>query len=188
VAWAARCCAMPRSWFDFRFFIRVSNRIFHEFFVRESNRSTIERPLYMERWNTQLLLSQRKSCVCTVAWSCPRVQLFNDQLFLVKFISYSICAFASMGASSAQYARIGEQLTNARRDMWIFLVQGTIYHRLGTFLVAQLVKALRYKQEGRGFDSRWCHCFHWHNPSGSTMALGLTQPLTEKSTRNISGA
>jgi len=23
--------------------------------------------------------------------------------------------------------------------------------------VAQLVEALRYKPEGRGFDSRWCH-------------------------------
>jgi len=28
--------------------------------------------------------------------------------------------------------------------------------------------------------------FHWHNPSGRTMTLGLTQPLTEVSTRNIS--
>jgi hypothetical protein len=28
--------------------------------------------------------------------------------------------------------------------------------------------------------------FHWHNPVGCTMALGLTQPLTEMSTRNIS--
>jgi hypothetical protein len=27
----------------------------------------------------------------------------------------------------------------------------------GTLLVAQLVKALRYKSEGRGFNSRWCH-------------------------------
>jgi hypothetical protein len=27
----------------------------------------------------------------------------------------------------------------------------------GTLLVAQLVVALRYKPEGRGFDSRWCH-------------------------------
>jgi hypothetical protein len=27
--------------------------------------------------------------------------------------------------------------------------------------------------------------FHWHNPSGCTMALGSTQPLTEMSTRNI---
>jgi hypothetical protein len=28
--------------------------------------------------------------------------------------------------------------------------------------------------------------FHWHNPSSHTMALGLTQPLTEMSTRSIS--
>ena len=28
--------------------------------------------------------------------------------------------------------------------------------------------------------------FHWHNPSGRTMALGLTQHLTKMSTRNIS--
>ena len=28
--------------------------------------------------------------------------------------------------------------------------------------------------------------FHWHNPFGRTMALGLTQSLTEMSTRNIS--
>jgi hypothetical protein len=27
----------------------------------------------------------------------------------------------------------------------------------GTLLVAQLVEALRYMPEGRGFDSRWCH-------------------------------
>jgi len=27
----------------------------------------------------------------------------------------------------------------------------------GTLLVAQLVEAPRYKPEGRGFDSRWCH-------------------------------
>ena len=53
--------------------------------------------------------------------------------------------------------------------------------------VAQLVEALRYKPEGRGFDSRWCHWkFHWHNPSGRIMALGSTQPLTEMITRNIS--
>ena len=26
------------------------------------------------------------------------------------------------------------------------------------YAVAQLVEALRYKSEGRGLDSRWCHC------------------------------
>jgi len=29
--------------------------------------------------------------------------------------------------------------------------------------------------------------FHWHNPSGRTMALGSTQPLTEMSTRSFTG-
>ena len=50
--------------------------------------------------------------------------------------------------------------------------------------VAQLVEALHYKSEGPLFDSRWCH--RESNPSGRTMALGLTQPITEMSTRNIS--
>ena len=51
----------------------------------------------------------------------------------------------------------------------------------------QLVEALRYKPEGRGFDSRWCHWnFPLTNPSSRTMALGSTQLLTEMSTRNIS--
>jgi hypothetical protein len=30
-------------------------------------------------------------------------------------------------------------------------------------------------------------CFNWPNPSSRTMTLGLTQPLTEMSTRNIPG-
>jgi len=41
--------------------------------------------------------------------------------------------------------------------------------------VAHIVEALRYKQEGRGVDSRW---FHWNflltqNLSCGTTALGL---------------
>ena len=42
-----------------------------------------------------------------------------------------------------------------------------------------------YKPEGRGFDSRWCRNFSL-NPSGPTMALGSTKPLTKMSTRNTS--
>ena len=40
--------------------------------------------------------------------------------------------------------------------------------------MVQLVEALCYKPEGRGFDS------------SRTMALELTKPLTEMSNRNIS--
>jgi hypothetical protein len=33
-------------------------------------------------------------------------------------------------------------------------------HRIigGTLLVAQSFEALRYKPEGSGFETRWCHC------------------------------
>ena len=50
--------------------------------------------------------------------------------------------------------------------------------------VAQLVEALRYKPEGRGFDSRWCHWIFFIGIILSS-ALGSTQPLTEMSTRNV---
>ena len=49
---------------------------------------------------------------------------------------------------------------------------------------AEATRSLIELPEGRGCDSRWCH---WHNPSGRTVALGSSQPLTEMITRNISG-
>jgi hypothetical protein len=51
---------------------------------------------------------------------------------------------------------------------------------------AQLVEGPLYKPEGREFDSRRCHWnFSLTYPSDRTMALGLTQRLTEMSTRSI---
>jgi hypothetical protein len=50
-------------------------------------------------------------------------------------------------------------------------------------MVAQLVEALRYKIAGLITNGVFGIFQH---PSGRTMALGLTQPLTEMSTRNIS--
>ena len=41
--------------------------------------------------------------------------------------------------------------------------------------VAQFVWTLRYKPEGRGFNcDSVIGIYHWHSPSGSTMALGST--------------
>jgi len=49
-----------------------------------------------------------------------------------------------------------------------------------------MMGAPRYKPEGRGsIPNIVIGIFHWRNPSGRTMTLGLTQPLTEMSTRNI---
>jgi hypothetical protein len=55
---------MPRSWFDFRIFIRVSNRIFLEFFVRFSSCSRIKpfdfRASTVLLHSTQSLITLRK--------------------------------------------------------------------------------------------------------------------------------
>jgi hypothetical protein len=55
--------------------------------------------------------------------------------------------------------------------------------------VALLVEALCYKPEGRRFKSRWGDWifFNWPDLSSRNMALGSTQPLTEKSTGNLPG-
>ena len=62
----------------------------------------------------------------------------------------------------------------------------TIYNR--GHAVEKLVKALRYtsRKVAGSIPDGVTGNFHWHNPSGRTMAVGVTQPLTEMSTRNIS--
>jgi len=48
-------------------------------------------------------------------------------------------------------------------------------------------EALRYKSEGSvSIPDGIIGIFHWCNPSSRTMALGGTQPLTERNIRNIS--
>jgi hypothetical protein len=70
-------------------------------------------------------------------------------------------------------------------------VQRPIWRDLLRFVEYSLGReALCYKPEGCGFDSRsghWIFFFNLPNPSSSTMALGSTRPLTEMSTRNLSG-
>jgi hypothetical protein len=41
--------------------------------------------------------------------------------------------------------------------VYLVLALTFVYCRIKGHAVAQLVEALRYKPEGRGFDSRWCH-------------------------------
>jgi hypothetical protein len=51
-----------------------------------------------------------------------------------------------------------------------------------------VVKVLRYKSEGRLFDTKMVSLefFIDINPSDHTMTLGSTQPLAEMNTRSIS--
>jgi len=92
--------------------------------------------------------------------ACPMLQL-SDWNLMVIYIPLPV-------KTSHSVLRLCE-LTVCQRCRW------------STLLVAKLVEVLRYKPEGRGFDSRWCH-----NISGRSMALGSTQPVTDISNRNIS--
>jgi hypothetical protein len=44
-------------------------------------------------------------------------------------------------------------------ENFLFISANHLIYNRGTLLVAQLVEALRYKSEGRGFDSR---SYHWN--------------------------
>ena len=76
--------------------------------------------------------------------------------------------------------------------IWVgknFLMFWRHYNTSKGHTVAQLVEAQLYKSEDHGFNcgsSGITGIFHWHNPSGRTVALGWTQPLVEVSNRNTS--
>ena len=79
-------------------------------------------------------------------------------------------------------------------------IHSSIYHRLYVTLATGSV--VKYPLQLRSFAVGWDTAlqagrsrvrfpmviviFHWHNPSGPTIALGSTQSLTEMSTRSIS--
>jgi hypothetical protein len=59
-------------------------------------------------------------------------------------------------------------------------------HRLKAQAAAQLRPCATSRKVTGSIPDDVIEIFHWHNPSGRNMALGLNQPLTEMSTKNIS--
>jgi hypothetical protein len=72
----------------------------------------------------------------------------------------------------------------------LYLPENTVYMCLYMgHEVAQLVEAVLQAGSSRvRFRTVSLECFQWHNPSSRTMALGLTQPLTEMSTTRTTEA
>ena len=75
---------------------------------------------------------------------------------------------------------------------WYFLFPCQYHYAHATFLywgtaVAQWLRCCATNRKVAGsFPDGVIGIFRSHNPSGRTMALGLTEPLTEMSTRSIS--
>ena len=72
----------------------------------------------------------------------------------------------------------------------LLLLLQSLHHILSIFLILSGISWLRRcatRQKVAGsIPDGVIGIFHWRNPSGRTMALGSTQPLTEMSTGNIS--
>jgi len=70
--------------------------------------------------------------------------------------------------------------------MYVHTHTHTQTHRYMQHAVVPLIEALRYRPEGRRFiPDNVITIFHWHKPSGRTIAMGSTRLPTEMSTRNI---
>ena len=121
--------------------------------------------------------------ICT-AGGCPEIFLslvFTTFISSLQHLPVSVgppimpCStFSSLPSSTRSSAYFIAQITCPPVSKYPIPSRG--------YSVEQLVEALCYKPEGRGFTG----IFHWHNPSGRTMALQSAQPPTEMSTRNIS--
>jgi len=78
---------------------------------------------------------------------CVATEYLNIAIFLKGFI-VQLCVFY-------HFLHSCEEL-NPKICFTLLLILDQHTDQLG-HAVAQLVEALRYKSEGRGFDSRWCH-------------------------------
>jgi hypothetical protein len=91
---------------------------------------------------------------------CYEVKLLVYQYSEVKgtnFVNVASHDSSSILATTLQLSKVqAENLVFETVILWLKIYIITI--QIGdTLLVAQLVEALRYKLEGRGFDFRWCH-------------------------------
>ena len=71
-------------------------------------------------------------------------------------VEASLCETQNRNVSNKAVSTASICITKQKREGPIFFIYVTYLTACG-HAVAQLVEALHYKPEGRGFDSRWCH-------------------------------
>jgi hypothetical protein len=69
---------------------------------------------------------------------------------------------------------------------WILLHKTHLQWTVGYAVVSWLRHCTTSRKVAGSIPNGFIGIFHWHNPSSCTMAVELTQPLTQMSTRNIS--
>ena len=125
--------------------------------------------------------------LCCCWTSCDEMSLFHHH---INACCICVCSFPFSGCISSVTCSLSLVLRIPKVNI--------------SYTITKLeINICTFNVSGMGWRSWLRHCatswkvaglipdgvvgiFHWHNPSSHTMALGLTQPLTEMSTRNIS--
>ena len=153
-------------------------------------------PIRSLRGSEGLLLFRCGGCTCKVITSALKSQFYSVQqdIYLaqksVGCILYTLCIWFSV--------KVWMSVTIPSQPVSYNSCSQICYNHLG-----KKWQAVSYNYGGTLWRSWLVHCpinrkvtglitygvtgiFHWHNPSGCTVALWSTQPLTEMSSRNIS--
>jgi hypothetical protein len=111
-----------------------------------------------------------------VAWHHQTTKQSNDGSMPYSYM-YTACSFcAYILHTRLQYKSIDPKLITVK-----------IIPAFYKIIFITVIEAPRYKSEGHGFDSGWCHWnFSLTWSFRPHYGPGVTQPLTEMSTRNIS--
>jgi hypothetical protein len=142
-------------------------------------------PSLQSPWSSVCLLTSPGHTI-HAPWSCVTPSTPKTQNLLP--MTASACTSSQLQNTSSVYAvrtaHFGMKLYNDHRNAQ--LLNLSIYLLL-RHAVAQWLRHCATNQKIAGsIPNGVTGIFHWHNPSGRTMALGSTQPLTEMSTRSIS--
>jgi hypothetical protein len=106
------------------------------------------------------LLTRNKYSTCQICGWCSssgrqtewNSKSYETECFRLKLSEQSVrCAAQNLAAKMPSMRETRTEAVNCVPDYWHSNINR------GEHAVAQLVEALRYKTEGRGFDSRWSH-------------------------------
>jgi hypothetical protein len=110
--------------------------------------------------------------------------LWYYPMLYIKFFSQCLTSYIS---NKLFYEFIINQMHDIRLShLTLVELMGLILCEGGTRWRSWLRHCAKSRKVSGSIPDYVIGIFHWHNPSGRTMDLGLTQPLTEMSTSNIS--
>jgi hypothetical protein len=116
----------------------------------------------------------------------------NTHFVFSNFFFRKSCCLWDNVKNIVQRCRLQMKIRHMRNACWITKATDTqqVYAILLFYCNNGCTKWLRHyatnQQVAGSIPDGVIGIFHWHNPTGRTMALGSTQPLTEMSTRCIS--